>query len=82
MGRLAQVSLVGAVALTTATIWFVHHQQTDERVRMHAGVLRDDERRKEKMEQRLKLLQESQERRAIYEKVQKVEPVLSTDSSS
>lgn len=47
---------------------------------MHAGVLRDDVRRKAKMEERLKLLQESQERRAVYERVQKVEPI--PDASS
>lgn len=78
--RLAQASLFGAVLASTATIWFVHNQQIEEQERMHAGVLRDDVRRKAKMEQRLKLLQESQERRAVYERVQKVEPIV--DSSS
>lgn len=40
---------------------------------MYKGVLRDDERRKEKMRQRQLEFEESQKKRAIYEQVQKVE---------
>lgn len=40
---------------------------------MYKGVLRDDERRKEKMKQRQLEFEESQRKRALYESVQKVE---------
>lgn len=40
---------------------------------MYKGVLRDDERRKEKMKQRQLEFEESQRKRAVYESVQKVE---------
>lgn len=40
---------------------------------MYKGVLRDDERRKEKMKQRQMEFEESQRKRALYESVQKVE---------
>jgi protein PET117 len=39
---------------------------------MYQGVLRDDERRKEKMKQRVEDLEESKRKREIYERVQKV----------
>lgn len=39
---------------------------------MYQGVLRDDERRKEKMRQRQAELEESQRKRALYEQVQQV----------
>jgi protein PET117 len=40
---------------------------------MYKGVLRDDERRREKMKQREEELQESKRKRALYECVQTVE---------
>jgi protein PET117 len=39
---------------------------------MYKGVLRDDERRKEKMRQREEALRDSQKKREIYERVQTV----------
>jgi protein PET117 len=39
---------------------------------MYQGVLRDDERRREKMKQRQEDFERSQEKRRIYEAVQKV----------
>lgn len=39
---------------------------------MYKGVLRDDERRKEKMQQREAEFAESQRKRALYERVQQV----------
>jgi protein PET117 len=39
---------------------------------MYQGVLRDDERRKEKMRQREEELRESQRKRVLYERVQTV----------
>ena len=39
---------------------------------MYQGVLRDDERRKEKMRKREEDLRASQEKRAVYERVQRV----------
>lgn len=42
---------------------------------MYKGVVRDDERRKEKMKQRQAEFEESQRKRALYESVQKVEGV-------
>ena len=39
---------------------------------MYKGVLRDDERRKEKMRQREEELRESQRKRELYERVQTV----------
>lgn len=40
---------------------------------MYKGVLRDDERRREKMAQRQKDFDESRVKRELYEKVQRVE---------
>jgi protein PET117 len=40
---------------------------------MYQGVLRDDERRREKMRQRQAELEESRKKREIYERVQNVQ---------
>ena len=48
---------------------------------MFKGVLRDDERRKEKMQQRQTELEESQRKRALYEQVQHVSHLDSQPSS-
>lgn len=42
---------------------------------MYKGVLRDDERRREKMRGREEELQESQRKRERYERVQHVDPL-------
>ncbi|GLB41689.1 putative PET assembly of cytochrome c oxidase, mitochondrial [Lyophyllum shimeji] len=72
--RGAKLTLLGAVLLSSFTIWAVHFQQEQERENMYKGVLRDDERRREKMRQRQLDLEASRKRREIYERVQTVEP--------
>ncbi|KAF9006110.1 hypothetical protein BDQ17DRAFT_1225397, partial [Cyathus striatus] len=61
--RLAKATLLGAVFLSSLTIWAVHYQQEQERETMYNGVLKDDERRKQKMQQREEALRESQRKR-------------------
>ncbi|KAG6861441.1 hypothetical protein C0995_016532 [Termitomyces sp. Mi166 len=74
--RGAKLTLLGAVLLSSLTIYAVHHQQEQERESMYQGVLRDDERRRQKMKQREEDLQESKRKREIYERVQTVEKAL------
>lgn len=90
MSRAAKATLFASVLLSGLTIWAVHYQQEQEREvstvskqdippteshqSMYKGVLRDDERRREKMKQREQEYQESQQKRAIYERVQRVQP--------
>ncbi|EKM81734.1 hypothetical protein AGABI1DRAFT_111994 [Agaricus bisporus var. burnettii JB137-S8] len=69
----ARATLMGAVVFSAFTIWAVHFQQDQERESMYQGVLRDDERRKEKMRQRQTDLEESRKKREIYERVQNVQ---------
>ncbi|KAG6868742.1 hypothetical protein C0993_011321 [Termitomyces sp. T159_Od127] len=71
--RGAKLTLFGAILLSSLTIYAVHFQQEQERESMYQGVLRDDERRKQKMKQREEALQESRRKREIYERVQTVE---------
>ncbi|KIM44695.1 hypothetical protein M413DRAFT_67565 [Hebeloma cylindrosporum] len=71
-GRMAKATLFGAVIFSTLTIWAVHFQQQQERDTMYKGVLRDDERRREKLKQREEDLRASQRKREWYEQVQKV----------
>ncbi|PPQ98940.1 hypothetical protein CVT24_003567 [Panaeolus cyanescens] len=71
--RRATTVLVGSLLFTSLTIWAVHFQQQQERDTMYQGVLRDDERRKEKMKQREEDLKASQRKREIYERVQTVD---------
>ncbi|KAF8892239.1 hypothetical protein BD779DRAFT_1511785 [Infundibulicybe gibba] len=68
----AKATLFGAVLLSSLTIWAVHFQQGQERDAMYKGVLKDDERRREKMQKREDELRESQRKREIYEQVQRV----------
>ncbi|TEB33007.1 hypothetical protein FA13DRAFT_1790080 [Coprinellus micaceus] len=70
--RKAKITLAGAMAFSALTIWAVHFQQNQEAETMYQGVLRDDERRREKMKQRQEDFERSQEKRRIYEAVQKV----------
>ncbi|KII87336.1 hypothetical protein PLICRDRAFT_177100 [Plicaturopsis crispa FD-325 SS-3] len=72
MSRAAKATLVGAIALSTFTVWFVHFQQNQEHENMYKGVLRDDERRLEKKRQREEDLKESLRKRELYERVQPV----------
>lgn len=69
---MAKATLFGAVIFSTLTIWAVHFQQQQERDTMYKGVLRDDERRREKLKQREEDLRASQRKREWYEQVQKV----------
>ncbi|TFY56270.1 hypothetical protein EVG20_g8997 [Dentipellis fragilis] len=74
MSRAAKATLLTSLALTTLTIWAVHYQQDQEHETMYKGVIRDDERRKQKMMQRQAELEESQRKRQLYERVQAVPP--------
>ncbi|KAF9477597.1 hypothetical protein BDN70DRAFT_810420 [Pholiota conissans] len=71
--RRAKATLAGAVLFCTLTIVAVHFQQHQERSTMYQGVLRDDERRHEKMRQRQEDLEASQRKRELYERVQAVD---------
>ncbi|KAF8216615.1 hypothetical protein K438DRAFT_1558018 [Mycena galopus ATCC 62051] len=71
--RRAKATLGAAVAFAGLTIWAVHFQQEQQHQTMYKGVLRDDERRREKMQQRQEDLEESRRKRELYEKVQQVE---------
>ncbi|KAF7315203.1 hypothetical protein MIND_00034700 [Mycena indigotica] len=71
--RRAKATLAAAIGLSALTIWAVHFQQEQQHETMYQGVLRDDERRREKREKREEELRESQRKREIYEKVQRVE---------
>ncbi|TFK29690.1 hypothetical protein FA15DRAFT_631596 [Coprinopsis marcescibilis] len=71
--RSAKMTLAGATAFCALTIWGVHYQQHQERETMYQGVLRDDERRKEKMKQRQIDMEESQRKRELYEQHQRVQ---------
>ncbi|KAJ7623139.1 hypothetical protein FB45DRAFT_753061 [Roridomyces roridus] len=73
MSTRAKATLAVALGLTSLTIWAVHFQQEQQAETMYKGVLRDDERRKEKMLQREADLEESKRKREIYERVQRVE---------
>ncbi|KAI0788732.1 hypothetical protein C8Q75DRAFT_807467 [Abortiporus biennis] len=72
MSRAAKSTLIGAIAASTFIVWGVHYLQMREADTMYQGVIRDDERRKEKMRQREEELQESLRKRAIYEAVQPI----------
>ncbi|KAI0731373.1 hypothetical protein C8Q76DRAFT_718641 [Earliella scabrosa] len=72
MSRAAKITLGSAVLGSAFIIWGVHHLQIRERETMYQGVLRDEERRREKMKQREEELQRSLEKRERYERVQSV----------
>ncbi|OCH96319.1 hypothetical protein OBBRIDRAFT_232756 [Obba rivulosa] len=82
MSRAAKVTFVGSIILSVGIIWGVHYMQLQERETMFQGVLRDDERRREKMRQREEELRESQRKRTLYERVQPVSGSASTSSES
>ncbi|KIJ20900.1 hypothetical protein PAXINDRAFT_6679 [Paxillus involutus ATCC 200175] len=72
MSSRAKAALVASFAISGAIIWGVHYQQHKEREDMFQGVLRDDERRREKMRRRQEDFQESQRKREAYESTQTV----------
>ncbi|KAI0053172.1 hypothetical protein FA95DRAFT_937163 [Auriscalpium vulgare] len=72
MSRAAKATLIGSLLVSGLVVWGVHYQQQQEHERMYQGVLRDDERRREKMKQREDDYIQSQRKREIYERVQRV----------
>ncbi|KAI0083935.1 hypothetical protein BDY19DRAFT_899421 [Irpex rosettiformis] len=72
MSRLAKTTLAGSIVLSVGIIYTVHYMQRQEAETMYKGVLRDDERRREKMRKREEELVESQRKRELYEAVQQV----------
>ncbi|KAI6041291.1 hypothetical protein EDC04DRAFT_2893268 [Pisolithus marmoratus] len=72
MSARAKATLAASCAISALIIWGVHYQQSKEREDMYQGVLRDDERRKEKMRQREEEFRISQRKRELYERVQTV----------
>ncbi|EIW59794.1 uncharacterized protein TRAVEDRAFT_147933 [Trametes versicolor FP-101664 SS1] len=81
MSRAAKLTLGAAFCGSALIVWGVHFLQQQERNTMYQGVLRDDERRREKMRQREEDYQRSMQKRELYERVQTVsKPVLEPDS--
>ncbi|EKM50491.1 uncharacterized protein PHACADRAFT_129738 [Phanerochaete carnosa HHB-10118-sp] len=80
MSRVAKATLLGSLVFTVGIVYTVHFMQRQESETMFKGVLRDDERRREKMQQRQAELEESQRKRVLYEQVQHV-PHTDTPSS-
>ncbi|KAI0075325.1 hypothetical protein K474DRAFT_1664392 [Panus rudis PR-1116 ss-1] len=72
MSRAAKATVLGAIAASSLIVWGVHYMQKRESDTMYLGVLRDDERRKEKMRQREEEFAESQRKRELYERVQPI----------
>ncbi|CAK5267661.1 unnamed protein product, partial [Mycena citricolor] len=60
-----QVDVGASLGFAALTIWGVHFQQELQHEAMYKGVIRDDERRKEKMEQRERDLEESKRKREL-----------------
>ena len=59
MSNLSNLILGRSVIETAALIYHVHVSQEDERMRLHEGVIRDQERQRYKAEQRAKKTQQS-----------------------
>ncbi|KAH9851770.1 hypothetical protein C2E23DRAFT_732373 [Lenzites betulinus] len=72
MSRVAKATLGASILGSAIIIWGVHFLQERERDTMFQGVLRDDERRRKKMRQREEELQQSLQKREMYERVQSV----------
>lgn len=72
MTRAAKVTLAASIVLTSAVVYGVHWLQDREQRAMYMGVVRDEERRRQKQLQRQQELEESQKKRALYEAVQPV----------
>ncbi|THV02461.1 hypothetical protein K435DRAFT_653293 [Dendrothele bispora CBS 962.96] len=73
MSARAKATLFAAVVFSSLTVWAVHYQQQQERETMYQGVIKDDERRRDKMRQRQDELEESRRKREIYERAQTVQ---------
>ncbi|KAF8524491.1 hypothetical protein JB92DRAFT_2703239 [Gautieria morchelliformis] len=68
MSRAAKITLVGSIILSAMTVWGVHFLQEWERNVMYQGVLRDDERRRDKQRQRQADYEASQRNREVFER--------------
>lgn len=82
MSRAARATLAVSALFAGVTIWGVHFMQSRERETMFKGVLRDDERRREKMLQREEELAESLRKSQLYESVQRVGQKSRSDGDS
>ncbi|KAF8488914.1 hypothetical protein JB92DRAFT_2820225 [Gautieria morchelliformis] len=65
MSRAAKITLVGSIILSAMTVWGMHFLQEWERNVMYQGVLRDDERRRDKQRHRIT-------RPLVFERTQRV----------
>ncbi|CAB4377573.1 unnamed protein product [Rhizophagus irregularis] len=74
MSRTAKITLIAAIFISTGTVWGVHHLQKKEKEFMHAGILRDEERRakKNKFQQNKMELEQQLILQREYEKIQPV----------
>ncbi|KAF8509954.1 hypothetical protein JB92DRAFT_467149 [Gautieria morchelliformis] len=80
MSRAAKITLVGSIILSAMTVWGVHSLQEWERNRMYQGVLRDDERRRDKQRQRHADYEASQRNREVFERTQRVNDALEANN--
>ncbi|KAK9712380.1 hypothetical protein K7432_007183 [Basidiobolus ranarum] len=55
MSTKAKLTLAASIVFTTAVVYAVHDMQIEERTNMHQGVLRDDERKRQKQQNILDL---------------------------
>ncbi|ORX95014.1 hypothetical protein K493DRAFT_315216 [Basidiobolus meristosporus CBS 931.73] len=55
MSTKAKLTLAASIIFTTAVVYTVHDMQIEERTNMHQGVLRDDERKRQKQQNILDL---------------------------
>lgn len=76
MSRTAKATLFASIVVSSLTVWGVHYIQRQEHETMYQGVLRDDERRTRKMKEREEDFLRSQQKREMYERVQRVEAVV------
>jgi len=68
----AKIVLGISVLFCGFSVWSVHWLQNFERKTMYQGVIRDDQRRAEKMRKREEELKESAKKRVVYESVQSI----------
>ncbi|CAG8460667.1 450_t:CDS:2 [Dentiscutata erythropus] len=74
MSRIAKATLVSVTILSTGTIFGVHYIQKKEKEVMHAGIIRDKERKHEKLKQNQLEHERQVMLRKEYEKIQPVLP--------
>ncbi|CAG8502639.1 2242_t:CDS:2 [Cetraspora pellucida] len=77
MSRVAKVTLVSMLILSAGTIFGVHYLQKKEKEVMHAGIIRDKERKREKLMQN----QLEHDRQVMLRKeYEKIQPVLQSEN--